>query len=354
MYSDAEVEAVKRTALRLELQEAPRRGKGKASIFYCPNPSCKHPRVINPTDAGLWYCQRCQAKGDVFVAVQLREGISRQEAFVYVMNRYGSGQALNMPRPTEAEAAAEMPSTNSGSAARITRDADAWRAECRRYLMAAAENLPGSPGEEYMRGRGFTAETLRRFRVGFDARAKIHGVLPYGRAAVVYPYSRQLDYYAARFLKPMTSADGSVVKAMMPDKDIAGEEPLFNAAALYSCEAVVICEGPFDCMAIAQGAAQIGANVGAVALCGTACDKLIRQLSARPTAARLLIALDNDEAGRTGAVRAAEKLDAIGQRFELLDSNALYGGANDAGEVLQTFGTDGAVAIIDTMNDARL
>ena len=322
MYSDAEVEAVKRTALRLELQEAPRRGKGKASIFYCPNPSCKHPRVINPTDAGLWYCQRCQAKGDVFVAVQLREGISRQEAFVYVMNRYGSGQALNMPRPTEAE--------------------------------AAAENLPGSPGEEYMRGRGFTAETLRRFRVGFDARAKIHGVLPYGRAAVVYPYSRQLDYYAARFLKPMTSADGSVVKAMMPDKDIAGEEPLFNAAALYSCEAVVICEGPFDCMAIAQGAAQIGANVGAVALCGTACDKLIRQLSARPTAARLLIALDNDEAGRTGAVRAAEKLDAIGQRFELLDSNALYGGANDAGEVLQTFGTDGAVAIIDTMNDARL
>lgn len=347
MYSDAEIDAVRSAALLYELKPSSEKGQGrKNSVFVCP--SCGHGRILNPTAAGIWYCQHCKKKGDVFMAVRLRDGLTKEEAFVYVMNKYADGQKLARPERAAASSGGQVDGQQNHNKPIAT---DAWKTECRRYLMAAAAAFPGSAGEAYMQGRGFTVETLKRFRVGFDARAKVHGVLKFGRPAVVYPYSRRLDYYAARFLKPFKGADGKDVKAMKPPIESAGEEPLFNALALYSCEAVVVCEGAFDAMAIAQGAASIGANVGAVALGGTGCGKLIEELTAKPSTARLYLALDNDEAGRAGALAAAGKLDAIGQPYELMDSEALFAGCKDAGEVLQRFGTDGAVAIIDCLVD---
>lgn len=320
MYSKSDIDAVK---LELLHELTPAKGRG---VYICP--ACGRARVYNPT-ATIWFCQRCRAKGDIFSAVRLRDGVTIEAAFATVMERYGHGQTVN--RSPARPQAAPAPADHGKQAA-----AGMWRAVCRRYLSAAAAALPGSAGEAYMQGRGFTSETLRRFGVGYDPRAKVHGALKYGRPAVVYPYSRRLDYYAARFLRPIADADGHITKAMKPPAGYAGGEPLFNAGSLYNgFDAVIVVEGAFDCMALAQGASVISAKVGSVALCGTSCGQLIDQLTAKPTAARLLIALDADEAGKAGAVALAAKLDAIGQRYELMDVDACFATCKDPCELLQ-------------------
>ena len=183
----------------------------------------------------------------------------------------------------------------------------------------------------YMHMRGFTLDTLRRFGVGFDAKTRVHGSLKYPRQAVIYPYSRRLDYYGARFLNPITTGDGSI-KAMKPPTDKAGNEPIFNGAALYGCEAVFICEGAFDAMAIMQAAADM-ATVGAVALGGTGGGRLLDMLTEKPTGAKLFIALDNDDAGRAGAAALAAKLDTLGMNHVVIDSAAAFAGLKDAAEL---------------------
>lgn len=323
MYSEAAIADVKARALPLELQPANERNKGKSRIYICP--SCGHARVVNPTAAGIWYCQRCYAKGDVFTAVRLRDNVEHAQAFADVMRRYaGGGEVSAAVQPVKPSA---RPSTVTTSAA--------WAKQCGEYLRGCSAALPGSPGEMYMRGRGFTLDTLTRFGVGYDAKARIHGALKYPRQAVVYPYSRRLDYYGARFITPMKGDNGEV-KAMKPPISKAGNEPLFNGAALYGCEAVFICEGAFDAMAIMQGANALDvANVGAVALGGTGGGRLLDALTNRPTGARLLICLDNDEPGKTGALALAAKLDNLGVDSVVIDSEAAFAGMKDAGDLLR-------------------
>lgn len=332
MWSKDEIDAVKAEYLFDELEPAPEQEQKLQGVgwplYVCP--ACGHSRVVRPTKAGIWYCQHCHEKGSIFDVVRLRDGLTIEQAFDYVMRKYGR-RGTEPKRKTAPKVLPSLQMTVNGQGIAAARDG--WAAECQRYLTAAAAALPGSAGEVYMRGRGFTTDTLKRFCVGFDPRARAHGALKYGRPAVVYPYSLRLDYYGARLLRPIEyNADEKteVIKALKVPSDIAGSEPLFNAEALYSHADVVIVEGAFDAMAIAQGAASCGADVGAVALCGTASSRLVKALQAKSTQARLWIALDNDEAGQNGARAAAAALDAIGQRFEVIDSAAAYGGFKDA------------------------
>lgn len=325
MYSEAAIADVKARALAYELQPAAEKGKGRQRLYVCP--ACGHARIVNPTAAGIWYCQHCHAKGDVFTAVRLRDNVEHSQAFADVMRRYATGG--------EVPAAAAKPVKPTPTVATVTTSAT-WAKQCGDYLRMCAAALPGSAGEAYMQGRGFTLDTLRRFGVGYDAKARVHGALKFPRQAVVYPYSRRLDYYGARFLKPMTAADGGEVKAMKPTATMAGNEPLFNGAALYSCEAVFVTEGAFDAMAIMQGVHALNmATVGAVALGGTGGGRLLDMLKAKPTRARLLICLDNDEPGKAGALALAAKLDNLGAAHDVIDSEAAFACQKDACELLQ-------------------
>lgn len=67
---------------------------------------------------------------------------------------------------------------------------------------------------DYFAKRGLTAETVKKFCLGFD----IH------RNAVVLPYSSELTYYQTRSI-----ADKKFYK---PPTEEAGAEPLFNRKAL--------------------------------------------------------------------------------------------------------------------------
>lgn len=99
---------------------------------------------------------------------------------------------------------------------------------------------------DYFAKRGLTAETVKKFCLGFD----VH------RNAVVLPYSSELTYYQTRCI-----ADKKFYK---PPTEEAGTEPLFNRKALWASdkEPVFVVESPICALSVMQCGGL------AVSLCG--------------------------------------------------------------------------------------
>ena len=221
----------------------------------------------------------------------------------------------------------------------------------RKYCNESAARLWTDDGRralEYLHGRGFNDETLKRFNIGYDDRCSVDGLLPYGRAGIVIPYNRQGSYFAARFINPMiTTKDGKTkeTKVMNCKVQEGVQAPVFNAAVLRKddYDAIIICEGWADAISLTQVAGKVQDKVGVVATGGAGVHgALISELKKHPTAARLIIAFDADAAGREGARELEAKLDAIGQRCEIIDGDiwGMIGGeaCKDANDVLQKRG----------------
>lgn len=307
MYSSAEIQMAKASAI-LDILKP---GK-KAGYYVCPR--CGQEKIGQPKEA-MWRCFRCDAHGDAVNYLQM-QGWNTSEAFRWMMTHYGPGTRGN--REHAMNASALKPALNASSASeeqRSPRRKAAWAVECRNYCQKAIKALPGSTGEEYMLNRRFTQETLRRFRIGFDENATAHGSTRTGQPSVIIPYSPSLSYYEARFLPPVNNG----AKYLRPSVRIAGSQPIYNEAALTTktAEAIIVVEGIMDALAVMQAAASKRLeNVYAISLGGAYSkhEALCRALSNRASGdqPRILIALDNDEAGRSGALNLAKKLEAAG------------------------------------------
>ena len=131
---------------------------------------------------------------------------------------------------------------------------------------------------DYCKGRGLTADTVKRFNLGYDAKSK--------RLVIPYPGA---DNYNARLLTPAQTADPNNPTAPKYKKpDIPAE--VFNFPALTGgAEFVFIAEGEIDAISIEQheGAA-IGCNKAGVVL------KAIEAAGDALTAEQFLIIPDND------------------------------------------------------------
>jgi len=392
-YTRDDLERVKQSvdALRDELEPARKHpGRGERLNYVCP--ACGRDGKVrvfvgNKDGAAVWSCihASCGRAGNIVDLYMIRDGLTAGEATTAVCDKWAdrlgrpatasSGQrsrpqAARRPGavlPAGEPAAASRASTSSTSTASSSITAtvasldDDLRRERQRYCIAAAARLwdaSGKRARDYLHGRGFTDDTLQRFHVGYDAQCKVGGSLKYGRASIVIPYSRRLDYYAARFLKPIVGQDGDVTKCL----NCPGSEPVFNAAALWAgYDAVVVVEGWADALSIAQAAATIStATVGAISINGAMNHgRVLDLLASRPTQARLLLALDDDGSGQDGARVLSEKLDSIGQRHELINSAAVWGvwmtddghKCKDANDLLQHYGNDGLAVSIETMLD---
>lgn len=188
-----------------------------------------------------------------------------------------------------------------------------------------AAALAGSEGEAYLRGRGFTLETMQRFKLGYDAQ----------RHCVTIPYNPQGSYYGRRSTLPDTARPHDNLKGV--------QMPLFNAAALYSGDVCFVVESPLCAISIEQ------AGGAAVAISGTGGKgRLIDQLKKKPTAAALVLTLDNDDAGRKAKEELGAALEEMGV-FCTDGTSAIMGDSDsaddaayrkDPNEVLQRNGAD--------------
>lgn len=213
--------------------------------------------------------------------------------------------------------------------------AQTFTEEIERYAAA----LAGSEGELYLQRRGFTLETMRRFKLGYDA----------ARHCVTIPYNPQGSYYGRRSTLPDASRPHDNLKGVTM--------PLFNCAALYTSDVCFIVESPLCAISITQ------AGGAAVAISGTGGKtRLIDQLKRRPTAAALILCLDNDDAGRKATAEIDADLEELNV-FCVVGTSSIMGDPQDPqealyrkdpNEVLQRDGTEALQqAVEETAEETR-
>lgn len=319
-----------RAGLREELQPS-QREHGKYICPLCGSGTGSHKSAAFSIekDGKHGKCFSCGFYGDRFDLVAQRDGISTAEATRRLIEQYSPGSA-RPPRSSAAEDFSPYRPPEPPAAEGSSRD---FPGEVARAHAA----LSGSDGERYLTGRGFTAETLERFKLGYEPSHFFPGRGSF--PAILFPYDPGGHYVGWRALtekhydKPKTSE--------------AGEEPVFNAGALYSGEPVFVVESQLCAVSIEQEGGR------AVAIGGSGERKLLRQIEKKAPAGLLILSLDNDEPGQEAQRKIAALLEAKGTPF--IQAN-VSGSAKDPNELLQQGGgllRQSIASTLRTVNEAR-
>lgn len=162
------------------------------------------------------------------------------------------------------------------------------------YYRESMERLQQSEAAQaYLTGRGISLETAIAHGLGFDPAADPAGAPAAAADAYkAHPVPRiiipaSVGYYVGRSIDPNTPKNYEKLN------NTGGKHCIFNRRALWDAETVFVTEGAFDALSLLE----VGA--AAVALNGTGnAGLLLEELKEKPTRATLLLALDNDAAGK--------------------------------------------------------
>jgi DNA primase len=304
----------------------PLRRQGRNFVGICPWHDDSRPSLnVNPQRQS-WKCWVCDIGGDVFSFVMKAEGLEFREALELLAEK--AGVTL---RPQPSGSGGQSP----GSDKRRLLDVVAWAEEqFHRFLLEAPD---AEVARRYLAERGLTAETIRKFHLGFSpnrwdwllerARVKQYPAGLLERAGLAIPRDMEgghYDRFRARVLFSIRDArsrpiafGGRVLPQFADDRTAkyinSPETPLFSKSReLYGLDAardgiarekqVVVLEGYTDClMAHQHGLTNM------VAVLGTALGEAHLQVLRRFTDSIVLV-LDGDDAGRR---RTNEIIDAL-------------------------------------------
>jgi DNA primase len=328
---------------------------GRDFTCLCPFHSEKSPSCHIYEDH--FYCYGCGAGGDTINFIRLIERLDFSEAVAFLAQKCG----LDLPQATaeqdeHANQRKRMLEMNR-QAARFFRD----------VLLSEG----GKPGRDYLQGRGLTANTLRKYGLGYapdswDA-LKIHmNHLGYGNQelfeASLLSRSNSGSYYdkfRGRVMFPIIDWRGDVVGFGgrllgdgKPKYLNSAETPVFskknnlfslNFAKNAKDKTLLLCEGYMDVISLNQAGFD-----SAVATLGTAITPEHARLFQRYAGdgGKLIVAYDADAAGQNASVKVINLLDSVGVNEYILRMK----NAKDPDEFVQKFGADAFAAL---MRDAQ-
>lgn len=190
----------------------------------------------------------------------------------------------------------------------------AYYAECQSRLKQTS----------YLTGRGISEATAIKCGVGYDPHWKHpKSTYNYTNEAIIIPTSN--NSYVARLLKPYVDKNGDLVKVKK-----VGNVKLFNPDALYGDKPVFIVEGEIDALSVIEAGGQ------AVALGSASNQKdLIAKVTKVTPARCLILALDNDEAGRDAQSKLSQELTRLAIPHISTDTALLFNGGKDANDSLK-------------------
>lgn len=297
--------------------------RGREFTGLCPFHNEKTPSFTVNDDKRFFHCFGCGAHGDVIGWVMQTEGLSFPEA----VERLAELAGLPLPERAPEERAAAR---RRAGLHEVMEAACAWFQE---QLAAGA----GAEARRYLEGRGLTAETIARFRLGFapDRRGLLRQALnarglddaqlvEAGLLKRPEEGGELRDYFFGRVIFPITDRQGRVIafggRAMAADARAkylnSPDTPLFEKGrVLYNLHharqgthdgaELLVVEGYMDVIALAQAGFP-----AAVAPLGTAVtEEQIRELWR--LAPEPILCLDGDAAGQRAAQRAAERALAL-------------------------------------------
>ena len=274
---------------------------------------------VNATH-GYFYCFGCHEKGDVFTFVMKMENISFPEAVRAVATKCG------IPLPKR-----EFSSPEEAREAGLRRQLIDIHEAATQYFEAHLKSPEAARAREYLTGRGVTAETIAKFRIGYAPddfndmreRLKQHFNEEVMRASGLFSAKEQADgsqgQLYARFRKritfPIANEQGKTIAFTARALDEvgrkrAGDRQVLNSpeTALYSKGQVLfnldkakadmrahdfalLVEGQMDCISVYMAGIQ---NV--LATSGTAFTEMQVRLLSRFTK-RVVVNFDPDNAG---------------------------------------------------------
>ena len=245
----------------------------------------------DPNNPGHYKCFKCDFYGDVFDVADL-------------VNRQPSGTAFKQAREDQEQtrnggpqSVPNMPKEHETQKPQITHE------KHEEYIEKCVAALAGSPGEAYLKARGFSAETIAAARLGYDG----------ARDMVVIPYPG-VDYYIGRRM----NIDGSG-KYYKPKTSLYGPEPIYNAPALDNLFSFAT-EGQLDALSVIQS----GGN--AFAIGGGGISKLDEY---KKLPEKVCIVADNDEPGEKTARRLQDLLKGRSVKASVVHPPKRYKDAND-------------------------
>jgi hypothetical protein len=271
--------------------------------FRCLNPDHedKNPSMGFDRGKNRVHCFSCSATYDVFELVGMDYGVSGSEMFRKTYD------ILGLKIGQEATHVRKSAIPEGGDAKTIVvaeRDFTAYFSSCAKRLRDT----------QYVASRGLSAATAERFHLGFDPCFGKDGW-----KALIIPTS--LNSYAARNIDP-ECGEGNRYRKI-------GSSSLFNVEAMHASDGrpVFVVEGEIDALSV------IEAGGSAIAL-GSAANvpSLLRRLKEAPPSIPLIIALDNDDAGRAAAAKIDSGMAALGLSAARIN---LYGAFKDANEALK-------------------
>ena len=280
------------------------KGINTSTNFSCLNPSHddKHPSMSFDSRRNRCHCFSCGVDYDIFDVVGLETGLTGKELFEHVYRLYNisvdysdfnknQNTSKSIPHP-ESKTKIDI---NKKSHDENRESLTEFFAKCH----AAVEKT------DYWKKRGLSKAIVDAYNLGYWEEKK-RFVIPTGE----FSYNARATWEAdkkERYLKPK------------------GQFELFNLKAIPLAEQpVFIVEGEFDALSI------IEAGGIAVALGSSSNLRFIEFLKSNRPKYPLILALDNDEAGRGGEAKLSDELTKIQVEFVDADITGEFKDANEA------------------------
>lgn len=269
---------------------------------------------INPKDPERVHlkCHRCGFNGDTFEILKAQRGLEFPEAFATACEELG----ITVDGKDDPGIVVHTVPQREPEPERDYSD----------YLELMKANVDAAEG--YLSSRKISMDMARRFGLGLDMRFKASQnrgtwralIIPTGKNSFVVrntdPAAEKQDRYDKR---------GKI--------HFLGIESLYNAQK----RPVFVTEGELDAISIYE-AGGLSCGLGSA----ENADKFLAYVEAHRTDNLLLLALDNDEAGRDGTERLEKGLKRLGMAFRTVQ---IFGDSKDANEAL-TKDPDGLRAAI--------
>ena len=324
---DTSVEAVKSAAdiVAVVEERTSLRKQGARLVGRCPFHEERTPSFsVNPGQ-GLYYCFGCHKGGDLISFVRETQGLDFAGAIEWL------GERFRVPIEYE-----DVSPEQAAKRDRRARLAELLDQAASFYERALWETEVGSFARDYLKGRGFSEEVAREFRLGLSL-----GGDSLSRKAIAKGFTRdelqaaglvrgRADAFQRRLMFPLTDARGRVVgfqaRKLYDDDPLRGkyvntqESELFHKSAIvYGLDKARSAIAKEDRACVVEGNADVIALRQAgfepvVACMGTALtEQQLRELG-RLTK-RLWLAFDGDAAGESAALRGMEL--AVKQEFDV-------------------------------------
>lgn len=278
------------------------KGINTSTNFSCLNPAHedKHPSMSFDQRRNRCHCFSCGVDYDIFDVIGIDTGLSGKELFNHVYGLYNI--SVDYDNSKSQASSKSIPHAESNANDNIKKTDNENRESLTEFFAKCHAEVGKT---DYWKKRGLSKAIVDAYNLGYWEE-KRRFVIPTGD----FSYNARATWDSdkkERYLKPR------------------GQFELFNLNAIPLAEQpVFVVEGEFDALSV------IEAGGIAVALGSSSNLRFIEFLKSNKPKYPLILALDNDEAGRAGEAKLSEELTKIQVEFVEADITLGFKDANEA------------------------